>query len=167
MADGRIQTRISERLETWLTGRAGHFHTGSADQQARTELELWNSTLGAELRRIRLTLKQASCVADVCNGWVMGPGIAIGTGQVFAECHDAFQLARSGPGGDISSYGERWGIDEQELLQYLSTLGPAADHALQDAIARWWELDDDATVESFAKVGLRVTDDQPAGEKTQ
>lgn len=172
MAEGRIQTRISEDLEAWLAGRSGRFHTGSVDRQARTELELWHSALDAELRRIRLTLAQAMCIADVCNGYMLSPGIASNVGMVHAECYDAFRGARIGPGGvnmgDTASYGAKWGIDERALLDYLDSLGPAADHALHDAIVRWWEDDDRGdSAAGFAKVGLRVTDDQPAGEKTE
>jgi hypothetical protein len=165
-ADGRIQVRIDGDLAEWLNGRADLMHNGpSLNIQARIELGMWRDALPAELRRIRLTLAQASCIADVCNGWLMSPGIAVSLGLVYAECYDAFRIARDTPLGDLSSYGAKWGPEgcdpvkwEQDLLTYLGTLGPVADHALQDAIARWWESNGDTTVEGFAKIGLRVTE---------
>lgn len=173
MAEGRIQTRISEALETWLAARARRFRTRSVDQQARIELELWNAALTAELRRIRLTLPQARCIAAVLGEPVLDDRMAIGPGVVYAQCYDAFRLARTGPGGagpggPLSSYAQQFGIDEQALLTYLAALGPVADHALRGAIARWWENDDqEDSVAGFAEAGLRVTDDQPAGEKAE
>lgn len=168
--DGRLQVRVSDTLAAWLNDRAARMHAGSANVQARSELELWHSALGAELRRIRLTLAQASCIADVCNGWMMDAAIAGSFPLVYAECYDAFRIARDvapGLNPDISSYGAKWQAEgddagpaewEQELLGYLRNLSPAADHALRDAISCWWEQDLEPTVEGFAKVGLRVTD---------
>lgn len=46
------------------------------------------------------------------------------------------------------------------LLGYLRTLGPTADHALLDAVSRWWEAEDSqSTIEGWAAVGLRVRPD--------
>jgi hypothetical protein len=166
-ADGRLQVRIGDTLAEWLKDRAQRMHAGSSNIQARSELELWYSALGTELRRIRLTLAQASCIADVCNGWLMDATMAGSLPLVYAECYDAFQIARDVAPGlppDVSSYGAKWGPEgsdpatwEQDLLGYLRTLSPVADHALRDAISRWWEMDLEPSVEGFAKVGLRVT----------
>jgi hypothetical protein len=124
--------------------------------------------LGGELRRVRLTLAQASCVANVCNGWPMDAAVAGSLPLIYAACADAFQIARDVPPGlnpDVSSYGAKWAPEaastaqwEQDLLGYLRGLGPGADHALWDAVSRWWEQNLEATVEGFAKVGLRVTE---------
>jgi hypothetical protein len=165
--DDRIQVRAGGELGRWLDDRANRMHAGSRHIQARSELELWHSALSSELRRIRLTLAQASCIADVCNGWMLDAAMAGSLPLVYAECYDAFRIARDVPAGlnpDISSYGAKWGPEdsdpaawEQELLGYLRPLSPTADHALRDAISRWWAQDLDPTVEGFAKVGLRVT----------
>jgi hypothetical protein len=174
--DSAIRFRDAELAE-WLRGRAERMplardrrstDNSAASGQARTELALWRMTLGAELSRVRLTLAQASCVADVLNWTVLDASVSGAVGMVFAECYDAFRLAREvGPGvmSDVSSYGAKWGPEgcdaakwEKDLLDYLGTLGPAADHALRDAIVRWWELDVEPTVEGFATTGLRVTE---------
>jgi hypothetical protein len=176
----RIQARISGEIAGWLDGRAERMHTGSRHQQAAAELGLWRSALNIELGRIRLTLGQANCIADVCNGWAMGPAIGSRPGLVYAECYDAFAIAREAPVPDLSSYGAKWGPEgcdpkqwEQDLLDYLGKLNAVADHALMDAIAKWWDItgvewDHDPTedevremeIHLFGTVGLEVTADK-------
>ena len=181
MAEGypRIQSRISADIAEWLDGRAERMNGGSRHQQAAAELVLWRSVLDIELGRIRLTLGQANCIANVCSGWLMDAAVGSRPGLVYAECYDAFQIAREAPVPDLSSYGAKWGPDaraaaqwEQDLLHYLGGLNAVADHALRDAISRWWQLPDeeplpeDATDEDaakaqiarFAAVGLHVSD---------
>jgi hypothetical protein len=60
---------------------------------------------------------------------------------------------------DLSSYGVKWGIDETALLDYLRSLGPSADHALSDAVSRWWANDGEPTIDGWKDVGLRVFPD--------
>lgn len=159
MADNRrIQTRIDEGLAEWLQDRTGRMHTPSHHEQARIELGMWRSALAAELRRVRLTLAQASCVADVMNGYAMSPIIGMRPGIVYAECYDAFEGARNSPFPEESSYQEKWSIDEQALLKYLADLSPFADHALADAVNRWWTCGHEPTIDGFAAVGLRLID---------
>ena len=137
----RVEFRASAPAAAFLASRRDRMpgeQAGSLDTQARTELELWQSVLAAELARIRLTLPQAAAIADVLGGPQMTAGISPGIGRVFAQCHEAFTLARSGPAGDYGSYGRKHGFNEDDLLRYLGSLGPAADHALADAFSRWW-----------------------------
>jgi hypothetical protein len=182
--DSAIRFRDAELAE-WLRDRAERMpfardrrstEGSAAGGQARTELALWRAALEAELSRVRLTLAQASCVADVLNGTVLDAALGAPLGLAYAGCYDAFRLAREvSPGvvSDVSSYGAKWGPEgcdpakwEQDLLGCLGTLGPVADHALRDAIARWWALPGeplpgDAAGEEkarFAAVGLRVTE---------
>lgn len=165
--DNRLQVRVSSDLIDWLNDRAQRFMSsfGSRDsqhEQARTELELWREVLAVELRRIPLTVAEASCLADVLNGsLISGPAVALSIGLVAAAVEDAFRLTREDDptGGAVSSYGAKHGIDEELLLGKLRRLGPAADHALADAIARWWaQPDPDATAEGFRAVGLRINE---------
>jgi hypothetical protein len=160
-ANPRIQARLNNDDPTaaWLTERSERMNTGSHNKQAVLELAMWRTALEIELRRIRLTLPQARCIAHVCDGSPLEPALGLSIGMVFGKCYDAFRLARQAQLPEQSSYAAKWGIDEQQLLDYLGSLGPAADHALLDAIARWWQQDNpEETVEGFAKVGLRVTD---------
>ncbi len=154
-ADNRVQVRLSDAMASWLEDRAARMTAGNRHQQARAELNLWRATLAAELRRIRLTLGQAACIADVIGGSPIRPAVGLSVGSVYAQCYDAFRLARTGPAGDVSSYGAKHGIEEGALLRKLGALGPAADQALADAISRWWDADLEPTAEGFAAVGLR------------
>lgn len=165
MAGDRITTRLPDTLAEWLEGRTDRMMTGSLDIQARLELGMWRGALTAELRRIRLTVDQANCLADVMNGSVLDAALAGSAPIVFYNAADAFQLARDTPFPGESSYGEKWGIDEKELLEYLQRLGPTADHALHDAISRWWNTRAEPTVEGWATVGLTVAPASDPGNK--
>lgn len=160
-ANPRIQARVANHLAEWLDGRAERMHGGGRNQQAITELGLWKMALDAELRKIRLTVPQASCIADVLEGTLLITSIAGSLPLVYAECSSAFDIARDTPIPESATYGTRWGIDEQELLAYLRRLSPVADHALADAIARWREQNLHLTVDGFAQVGLRVVEADP------
>ncbi|WP_433357774.1 hypothetical protein ACQP25_44350 (plasmid) [Microtetraspora malaysiensis] len=159
----RVQTRVTPEVAAWLLDRSARMHTGSNHLQAKIELSLWRDAMAAELRRIRLTVEQACCLADVLNGHMMSPGIAYGAGLVFAECYDAFDIASG-----YSTYGKKWNIDEAALLDLVMKLGPVADHALMDAFARWWNLYGSQAItnyaETFKAVGIRITPDPDADD---
>ncbi|MFF7115463.1 hypothetical protein ACFY91_24575 [Streptomyces albogriseolus] len=161
MAEGRISTRLSGELAEWLEDRTDRMMTGSPDIQARQELGMWRGALAAELRRIRLTVDQANCLADVMNGTILDAALSGSVPIVFFNASDAFQLARETPFPGESSYGKKWGINEDALLDYLRRLGPTADHALHDAISRWWKKNAEPTVEGWASVGLAVAPSTP------
>ncbi|KPC77477.1 hypothetical protein ADL27_48750, partial [Streptomyces sp. NRRL F-6602] len=110
---------------------------------------------------IRLTLNQANLIASVLSGTVMTPEIVGNAPAVLMEVSDAFHLARETPLPGEKPYGERWSLDEDALLHYLRTLGPTADHALFDAVSRWWKTGAPTTVEGWASVGLTVVPDTP------
>src|SRR5262245_46202494 len=167
--DNRLQVRIGDKEGAWLTDRSERMHTGSIHVQARMELGMWRDALEIELRRMRFTVAELNCMADAMNGTLIQPGIALTVPIVFAEMSDAFELAPP-----PSSYGEKWGIDEAALLAKIRALGPTADHALHDAISRWWEkwggrqIPDDDPTEGWAAVGLRVVSaPAPAGPGPQ
>lgn len=165
--DKRVQVRVDDSLADWLAERAARRATpgGSISVQARLEIDTWRTVLRAELRRIRLTLSQACAIADVTQGW-MDDGLAVGS-LLAGEVQDAFRVARdSGPMPGLSSYGRKWAPTdtdpdawEDRLVDYLNRLGPAADYALRDAMAAWWQHHLDPTIDGFAQVGLQVLPD--------
>jgi hypothetical protein len=163
--DGRVQVRLDDATAAWLASRAERAATGSPHRQARAELALLDMLLAAELRGLRLTLPEARCVADVVAGSLLQTSV-MRPGRVYAECFDAFRIARDRDPAGISSYGEKHGIDEGRLLTYLGGLGPAADHALADAVSRWWAGDCDDTPEGFAAVGLQVAAGPASADET-
>jgi hypothetical protein len=161
----RIQFRVPAELHDWLHERSGlSMHGNSTDRQAEEDLGLLKMIIDEELRGVRLTLEQASCVADVLNGPVLEPAVGSASlGMVYAACCDAFMYARMGPEPGRSSYGrkhcprpELWQEWEDFLLGYLLSLRPAADYALRYAIALWWERGLEMTPAGFVKAGLQV-----------
>lgn len=166
MPDDMIRFRPDDRVTDWLYRSTKLARTGvSPSMQAKADLALLQVICDAELRRVRLTLAQAKCIADVLNGAITDATIGVGLGLAYAECYDAFQLAREGvPEPDASPYGAKWGPKEsdpakfeQDLLEVLGRLGPAADYALRRAVASWWDNQAPASAEGFASVGIRIT----------
>lgn len=160
----RIQFRAGE-LFAFLALRAVRMGTPSADLQARTEIEIWREVMAAELRRIPLTLAEASCLAGILKGHPPSRRlVSASIGICYAECEQAFRLAREIPGQAPSA---RWrGVSEDVLLARLQRLGPAADLALEDAIARWHTQRFEATPEGFERAGLRIIPGPPEGHQS-
>jgi len=168
----KFSIRVPEPDATYLASRAERMAStvrgkpNTVPLQARAEIGLLRALLDAELARMGFTVPQLSAIAEVLNSPEMEPRVAAGLGLVYAQCDKAFRLARlpavaAGTGVPLadygpSSYGAHHGFDEQQLLDYLARLGPAADHALADAISRWWAAGLEATPEGFAAVGLKV-----------
>ncbi len=159
MSDNRVQVRLDEDTATWLDDRAERMQGNSRPEQVRVEVSTFRYALAAELRRIRLTLNQANCIADALMDTQVTSGVAVRVPAVYANVADAFGLANNDH-LPLATYGSRWDIDEQALLDYLRTLGPTADHALHDAVSRWWASDheDRVSVQGWRAVGLRVID---------
>jgi hypothetical protein len=169
-AEPRIQVKIPADLRDWLNRRAQlmlfagrSFGDASYNQQARSDLLLLRDLLAAELERIPLTLWEAQAIADVAKGSLLQPYIGAGIGLAYASCEEDFRYAREeGPVPGYSSYGRKWGIDEEVLLAKLRALGPAADAALRAAIAAWWDRDEtseDTDEQAFRSLGLRLAAD--------
>ncbi|GAA2179930.1 hypothetical protein GCM10009785_08720 [Brooklawnia cerclae] len=144
--------RLSDDLRSWLLHRAElHAAPPRYATRVRTELVLWRAVLAAELARVRLTLPEIGLIADVCNGTMADDAIGTTIGTVATQIIDATYT-------DPGIWGTKWDVDESGLRDKLAALGPAADIALADAVADWWERGLDHTVEGWANVGLRVTE---------
>ena len=144
-----VTWRPSDDMAAWLEGRADRsMEPGGRSARTRVEMETWRAVLAAEAARQRWTLPELGLIADVCNGTLWPDGVWT-PGRVAVEVIDA----RAGQEG---TYGDRWGVDEQALVGRLTALGPAADIALADALARWWAGDHEHTIEGWAAVGVRV-----------
>jgi hypothetical protein len=161
----RIQFRAGDKLFAFLALRAARTGTPSADLQARAEIEIWREVMATELRRIPLTLGEASCLAGILKGHRPSRGpVSASIGICYAECEQAFRLAREI--ADQAPAGTWWGISEDVLLAKLQRLGPAADLALEDAIARWHDRHFEATADGFGQAGLRIIS-PPAGHRDE
>ena len=150
MANPTIGFRPSAQLADWLDGRAERAGTVAGGARARIELDMWRDCLRAELGRIRLTLAEIGIIADVCNGTMVSDAIPLSLGHVAADVLDAIRL------DGTTTWSDKWGIDAQALAARLMELGPVADMALTDAIARWWATDGEHTAEGWAAVGVSV-----------
>jgi hypothetical protein len=166
MADGLIEIIVGADpgLQAWLEDRTDRMLAGSSVLHARVELGMWRGVLASELGRICLTLDQANCLGNVAksSNTPLDAGLAASAPLMFINTAETFQLADEVAGQ--SSYGKRWGINEEELLAYLRELGPTADHALRDAISRWLEMKAEPTAEGWAAVGLVVAESSRNGE---
>ena len=98
--------------------------------------------LGGELRRVPLTVAEANALASIVgNDFQLG--FTVGGLRTFASVSEAFELAHQTLGG-LSSYANRFSIDEDQLLTKLRRLGPAADLALRMALAQYGDAEDTA-----------------------
>ena len=136
--------RPDKGLAAWMLGRAERSMSPSGlSARTRTEMILWRAALGAELDRQRWMLDELAVIAQACNGVVMSDALGVSAGLVAVEVSD--MITREGS------------ADNDELVGRLMRLGPTADHALADAVCRWWVAGGDHTVAGWAAVGVRVT----------
>lgn len=168
MAGNQIQFRADPDTLAWIEGRreralAAGEKISNVSAQAQAELSLHRALLAEELSRITMPLPWAQAIADVVAGPQFRLGLGYKVGRLYAECVAAFRESRDqarqlGLPEDTSSFGAKHGIDESALLEWLGSLGPAADHALHDAFTRWWAMagEEADSAEGFAAVGLRV-----------
>lgn len=143
-----IQFAGDPALTAWLEGRATRtsqlFDPGT---RVRTELNLWRGVLSEELRRQHWTLPELGLLADLHNGVIGSNAIPIDVGFVAHGVIDSFKA-------DPGIYGDKWSVDEAALSKKVLNLGSAADLALFDAIARWWEAHAENSPEGWASVGI-------------
>lgn len=153
--------RLPDDVAEWLADLAAV--TASGLMPAATvpdAVRLIMATLDVELRRLPLTVGEASLLAEVRGGPILdaGLGIGVGSGIMLMDLADAtdpgwadqtllaeLEAKHSLPEGGVA-----------RLRAKLETLGPAADLALRLALARWWQHDLPATAEGFRQVGLRI-----------
>jgi hypothetical protein len=153
MAKDGISFAGNPDLIEWLEGRGDRSRTQeSAGMRAKTELGLWRAVLKVELQRQHWTLAEMGLLADVHNGAMIYDGVGIHTGMIAMGVIDSLHEY---PG----SYGEKHEVDEDTIKKKVLDLGPAADNALVDAIARWWATNADHTPEGWASVGIYVRDE--------
>lgn len=125
-----ISFRPTDATQQWLEGRARRMPTApSLSLAAAQELGLWRAALAVELRRMPWTVAELCLIADAMNGHAMDPGLGSTVAVYLRDVFEAY------PG----SYGSKWEADEPAVLRKASALGPVADHALADAMARFWD----------------------------
>jgi hypothetical protein len=174
-----VQFRATGGLGSWLASRqertilAGG---GGLGMQGRLELSLWRDVLTAELAALPpIPLAWADVLTEVSGGEQMSAAVASvrDDGSWWPVLWAEWAVRRQDTGGHPdNTFAARYGIDEDALDQWLRALSPARDHAVRDALSRWWaevwpmdgarggEEDGElqaVSVAGFAIVGLRVT----------
>ena len=154
--------RLPEDVCDWLADLAAVTATGLKPAATVPDaIRLIMATLDVELRRIPLTVGEASLLAEVRGGPILdaGLGIGVGAGIMLMDLADATDPQWATDGDLRPQFEERHGLPPggvQALRDKLTTLGPAADLALRLALARWWQHDYPATSEGFREIGLRI-----------
>lgn len=135
-------------LDDWLQQRSDH---SRVPRGIAHELSTLRDILSLELAAHAFTPAQLCLVADALNGSMTHYGV----GRITAdEVSDAIANEQHLPA--------KWGVDPDELTQLLSALGPAADAALRDAIATFWNQGsadlDPGEPHLWRELGLAVTE---------
>ena len=141
-----IAFRAPTELAEWLQARAARTSGRQGVQaRARVELDMWRTVLRAEAARTTWTLAEIGVLAHLQSSTIIDDVVPLGIGTLAAQVHDVTH--------DLVD----WGIDMAALLAKCRALGPAADIATVDALARWWTDDTrDNSIDGWASVGLSV-----------
>lgn len=149
MASPTIHAAIPRDLAEWITRREelrGEARTLS--RATISEVRTFRDLLDVELARTRWSLAELELLARSTMGTTAGPGAASSPGAMFAAVYDARRL------GDVPD-------DEvtAALLDKLGGLSPAADMALEYAVAEWWAGEHEHTPVDWEAAGVRVATD--------
>lgn len=144
MASTPVNIRVPDDLAEWVTARQAAYHEPvSIGVGLKAEAAMLRDILAAELRRIRLTLDELHAIATVMDAATVDRAIAGSTGLIEGEVRDARAFGQTIP---------------DTLIDKLGLLGPAGDHALCSAIARWQAAGGDHSIEGWTQVGVRVVE---------
>ncbi|MEH1498377.1 hypothetical protein [Cutibacterium avidum] len=149
MARTTIHAAIQDDLAEWVTRReALRGEARTLGRAAISELRTFKDLLDAELARTRWSLAELELLARATMGTTAGPAVSTTVGAMFGAVFDARRL------GDVPD-------DEATvaLLDRLGALSPAADMALEYAVAAWWADGHEHTGLEWESVGVRVTTD--------
>lgn len=149
MPSPTIHAAIPEEVAEWVTRREEL--RGEAKTLSRatiSEVRTFRDLLDAELSRTRWSLAELELLARSTMGATASPGVSTSVGAMFGAVFDARHL------GDVPD-------DEATaaLLDKLGGLSPAADMALEYAVAAWWADSHEHTALEWEAVGVRVAVD--------
>lgn len=143
MSNPKIQVAVPQRLADQIVRRHNLRHDeGPLSRLAISDLWTLQAILDAELRRATWTLDEIGEIAAALIGAIPDAGVPQTVGAAFGAVWDSHDAQDREP--------------LKPLLDKLSSLGPAADMALVDAIAAWWESGDPMTSEAWAEHGVRI-----------
>lgn len=135
-------------VEEWLVDRQQRYHAPGPAWRGVSEWRVLRDLLGAELEQQVWTLDELAVVAGALQGVLPFPGVVV-----------------NGLAGEVNDYliddlveASGHSPEEAALLARLGDLGPAVEHALSDAVSRWWATSREHTVEGWTTVGVRVVE---------
>lgn len=147
-----VTWRPSDYMAAWLRERAELAQVDvGLSSRTRIELTMWRKALAYELGRTRWSLPELGLIAEICNKPVTQDRLYPAVGRI---ARAVIESSNHSPG----LYGQKWGVDELAFVGRLALLGPVADAALADAVARWWRIKAEHTVEGWASVGVTVVE---------
>lgn len=143
MSNPKIQVAVPQRLADQITRRHTMRHDdGPLSAWCITDLWTLQSVLDAELHRQTWTLDEIREIEDALSLAIPDAGVPQTVGAAF--------------GAVWKSHNQKGRESLRPLLDKLSSLGPAADMALVDAVAEWLRDGDPHTVEGWAAHGIRI-----------
>ena len=146
-----VNIRVTPSMRAWLEGRGARTtQQHGPSTRARVELELWRRALEVEAARTAWTLAEITVLAQVQNSTIVDDAIPLTIGTLAMQVQDA-AANRLLTSDELRRIGA--------VAAKATQLGPTADMASVDAIARWWEAGADHTPDGWGSVGLTVIED--------
>ena len=161
--DNRIQFRAEPNLLDWLADRAERYSCGgSIHLAAENDLLAFREVLDAERQRLRFTVAELNCLADLTKTTVIEPLKSIGS--LAHELDDAIRLAREYP-DDEEDFPAKWGADADDLLRKLRALSPGGELALLDILNKRHHSGAELSDEGWRSVGAQLRGGRKASAK--
>lgn len=143
MSNPKIQVAVPQQLADQITRRHTLRHDdGPLSAWCITDLWTLQSVLDAELRRQTWSLDELAEIADALSLAIPDAGVPQTVGAAF--------------GAVWKSHNPKGRESLRPLLDKLSSLGPAADMALVDAVAAWWHDGSAHDAEGWEAHGIRI-----------
>ena len=149
-----LDPKRAAEARSWLADRQRRYIvTGSPVEQGVMEWNLLSELLAAELLQQRWTLDEAGRLAELHMGVI--PTLAISAAGRPSMLWEDLSEGIAAEGEDHLSQME---VGTSGFLERIAALGPTAEHALVDALSRWWSHRHDHSVEGWAQVGIQIVE---------
>ena len=159
-----FDAELAASVRAWLGDRQRRFCTATnlASHGAR-EWSMLRALLEAELRQQHWSLEEAGLLAEVHQGVIPSLGsFAVGPRPLIWQ--DVSDEIAAEHDDLLAEYGDQFAphdADTDAFLERLAALRPAAAHALEDAISRWWTQRLEHSIEGWAQVGVQIMEPKP------
>lgn len=139
----------------WLRDRQERLGTVALGRQGVVEWQLLRELMAAELTQESWSLHEMAVLAAALQGCIPDIGLTPSAkpALLYEDVRDWLEDTDDAGRGDDEA--------TQELLARLKVLSPIREHALVDAVSRWWHHGYGHTPEGWAEVGVRVAEQHP------